>query len=86
MMANPVVVFCPMGEWTLVAQGISAGFVHCLNATIYLQTYRPTGGAAPTTDAEGAPMLPPGAIVSATDPIDVYVWTRGIPGSVRVDI
>jgi hypothetical protein len=89
-MANPVEVNCPANEWTLVAQNVTAGSIKRLltDPNKYLETYRMTGGDAPTGLSEGAEMFlgsNQDIILSAAG-IDVYIYTVGKAGKVRVDI
>jgi len=88
-MANPVTVACPAGQWTKVATNQTSGLVHIMNIEpdAYYQTYRDTGGAAPTdlSDAVVFGKTAPLAI-SASAGIDVYIWCVGAAGKVRVDL
>jgi hypothetical protein len=86
-MADPAVVDITKGSWEKVATDVLTGFVHILgfDAT-YLQTYRLTGGAAPTLQSEGAEMVRPGAPISSSVGIDVYIWALSADGKVRVDV
>ncbi len=54
-MSDPIFVDCPEGEWTKVATDVTSGQVHKVSKTpnVYSQTYRDTGGAAPTLDSDG---------------------------------
>lgn len=91
-MANPVFVNCPSGAWTKVATAISSGRIWRASTapSKYLHTYRDTGGAAPTASSEGMPIfvdteqdVEP---VSASAPIDLYIFPIGGAGRVRVDM
>lgn len=86
-MANPVIVPCPAGEWTKVATNVTSGQIHIKDTRpgVYLQTYRTSGEAAPTVQAEGVAIVGPSVPVQATAGIDVYIWPVGAAGSVRVD-
>ena len=86
-MADPVIVPCPAGAWTKVTTNVTAGIVHILKTDPdkYLQTYRDTGGAAPTDLSEAVPFDTP-LQISAAAGIDVYVQPIGAAGSVRVDL
>ena len=86
-MADPVIVPCPVGEWTLVALNKTTGVIHILSTAPdnYSQTYRDTGEAAPTSIDEGVPFNP-SLQISAAAGIDVYVWPQGEAGSVRADL
>jgi len=89
-MADPLIVACPAGAWTKIATNVTTGMVHkkLKGPNLYLQTYRDTGGAAPTTIAEGVPVFVGGesAEISASVAIDVYIYPVGAAGSVRVDV
>lgn len=89
-MADPVLIDCPAGEWTLIAENVVAGLVHRKKTAPsgYFQTYRTTGGTAPTEFEEGVPLFK-GEIVeeiSSVAHIDVYVWCTDKDGQVRVDL
>lgn len=86
-MADPVIVPCPGDEWTVVATNTTTGVIHILknDPDVYMQTYRDTGGTAPTTVAEGIPFDSP-LQISAAAAIDVYIRPKGKAGSVRVDL
>ena len=85
-MANPILVDCPAGQWTLVATNVVTGFIYTKQArsTIYMHTYRLTGEAAPTNRDEGVQFISVAPIV-ATQGIDVYIWAENDNGRVRVD-
>jgi len=90
-MADPAVVPCPADEWTKVATNVVQGLVTRLNSSpsVYKQTYRDTGGAAPTVlGIDAIPIFAEGISVpiSATAGIDVYIYPVGAAGSVRVDV
>lgn len=86
-MAIPVIVACPAETWTLVATNVTSGFVHILDESPakYYQTYRPTGGLAPTTKTEAVPFTTV-LQISASSGIDVYIMAVVSAGSVRVDL
>lgn len=89
-MADPAVVNCPKDTWVVVATAVKSGVIHKLNseASRYLQTYRDTGGAAPTDDADAADVFVncTSATISNTVDIDVYIKAVGKAGEVRVDL
>lgn len=90
-MADPVITAITEGEWVKVATNVLAGQVHRLSnvPNVYLQTYRLTGGAAPTLESEGVLAFQRGDVteqISASAAIDAYMWAKGGDGSVRVDI
>lgn len=86
-MADPVIVPCPVNAWTKVATNVKTGLVHILKTdpAVYKQTYRLTGGAAPTNDDGAVPFC--GQLeISSTDAIDVYIKAVLEDGNVRVDL
>lgn len=89
-MADPEGKDCPKGEWTKIATNVKTGGVWKFKNASYFQTYRDTGGAAPTTLAEGVPMFQ--GIDKNYEPIsyfpevDIYVWCKVFAGRVRVDL
>ena len=89
-MSNPVIISCSEGEWTKVATNVTTGNIRKISFTpeIYLQTYRLTGEAAPTLEDEGCRLFQDFVDegISATEGIDIYVWTKGEDGVVRVDL
>jgi len=89
-MANPLIVSCPVGAWTVVASGITAGTIYNMTPSReFMQTYRMAGDAAPSTNADGVfAFNDPGAplAISASDAIDVYLMAIDGVGSVRVDV
>ena len=86
-MADPAVVACPKDVWTKVATNVTSGAVHVLDTApnVYKQTYRDTGGAAPSDDTDAVNLIRPTDIISASSGIDVYIKPVGVAGSVRVD-
>ena len=89
-MANPVEVQCLAGAWTLVASNVTAGQIKRLDKRpgAYLETYRMTGGAAPTEQREGVPCFAgtDSVAIEASAGIDVYIMAVGSDGWVRVDL
>ena len=85
-MADPALVTCPADTWTLVASSVTEGYVYIKNTqpNTYLQTYRDAGNAAPTDDSTAEYMINPGAPISATAPIDVYIKAVATAGEVLV--
>ena len=92
-MATPTFVDLPADTWTKIATNISVGQVHLVNnsANVIRSTYvQPSGGAAPTTVAEGVPAFQEGtteqmASNSGTG-MDVYLRPESVASRVRVDI
>ena len=90
-MANPVIIECPAGVWTLVALNTTAGRIKMASTApnVYLETYRMTGGTAPTDQSEGVPAFPDDGVtaeISAAAPIDVYIMAVGKDGKIRADL
>ena len=89
-MANPEVIPCPKDDWTKIATNVTTGQVHKLlkDPGIYLFTYRDTGDAAPTDLSDAVPLFDEGnqVQISNISGIDIYVYTKGAAGSVRVDL
>lgn len=85
-MPNPAIVALTAGQWNLVATNVTTGIIHILDtSTQYQQTYRLTGGVAPTLQSEGAAFEWPGIPISSDAAIDVYVWPdKNV--NVRVDL
>lgn len=87
-MADPAIVACTADTWVKVATNVTTGFVWIADSApnVYVQTYRDTGGAAPTNDNDAVRMPSPGMPISASAGIDVYIKARKVAGSVRVDL
>ncbi|KPK96021.1 hypothetical protein AMJ80_02455 [bacterium SM23_31] len=91
-MADPVYVDCPADAWTKVATGITTGQLWRKKlGPVYLQTYRMTtnpANPAPTDQEDGVQIFTANnnIPISATAPIDVYIFPVGAAGRVRVDI
>lgn len=87
-MADPVIVACPADTWTKVATNQTSGFVHIKTGynRDWNQTYRDTGGSAPTDLSDAVKFLKPTEVINASAGIDVYVMPVGGAGSVRVDL
>jgi len=90
-MSNPAITYITKNKWNKVATNVTKGTIHRISETpsMYLQSYRETGGAAPTSFTEAVPMFskyPNEEEISATSAIDVYVSCRRRNGIVRVDI
>jgi len=89
-MNNPVVFECPKGTWVKIATGITNGTVYRLTAANkYIQTYRVTGDAAPTTKDDGAQLFgvedQNSARIICDTAADIYVMCVSQDGSVRID-
>ena len=88
-MSNPVIVSCPADIWTKVATNVTSGNLHKVYKTSrYLQTYRVTGGTAPTDETEGVPCFAESdsEVIQSSGGIDVYVLSLKYDGKVRVDV
>lgn len=89
-MANPAIVECTADTWVKAATAVKTGMIHRLTrkSATYLQTYRLTGGAVPTSINEGVEMFENSnsESISNTVDIDVYIYCIGVTGSVRVDV
>ncbi len=88
-MGNPQFVNCPADTWTKVATAIISGQLWKANTTpVYLQTYKLTGEAVPSSRDEGMKLFSDGdsESISSSEPIDIYVYAVGSAGRVRVDV
>jgi predicted nucleic acid-binding Zn ribbon protein len=86
-MPNPELVTCIQDEWTKVAEGVMAGFIHVMKKTAtYYYTYRMTGDPVPEDRSEAIPISEKSIEIAADAPIDVYLYTCRTSGLVRVDI
>lgn len=90
-MADPTFVNCTADTWVKVATSVTSGIIRRVytGPEKYLQTYRDTGGTAPTLETEGTPVFTKGetsAAIIADAPIDVYIWASVKDGRVRVDL
>jgi len=100
-MADPTVKDITQGQWEKVATAVTQGMISKLNWGFdYYQTYRDTGGSAPTAivatkvPQEAVPMFVdfPQDIVVSSAAIDIYICCfvkdNGYPeqGRVRVDV
>ena len=88
--ADPVFVDCPAGVWTKVATNVTAGNIGLTSgrSTMCNSTFKMTGGAAPTSGADGVPVfeLVSKIAISASAGIDVYIWCVSRAGRVSVDL
>lgn len=87
-MANPVIVACAADVWTKVATAVLTGNIWVKDKPSggMMQTYRLTGDPAPTLETESMPILDIGIAINNSVGIDVYIYSKGGSGSVRVDI
>ncbi|MCK5600652.1 hypothetical protein KAR91_02215 [Candidatus Pacearchaeota archaeon] len=89
-------VLIPANTWTKIATAVVKGFYYKKAETGgYFQTYRLTGGVAPVNP--GAGKVPEEGIgifldgktseeIGDSSPIDVYVYSLGSEGKLRVDV
>ena len=86
---NPLVVSCPEGVWTMVAENTQSASLHKLSVVpgLYKQTYRISGQAAPTDDADAIIIFDTDTshVFSHSPGIDIYIKAIGGDGSVRLD-
>jgi len=87
-MANPAAVACAADTWVKVATAVQSGFVSIKDNTPdgWVSTYKLTGEAAPSDDTTAVPMYLPGASISASVDIDVYIKAINKAGSVVVQV
>lgn len=101
-MADPALISCTQGEWTLIAENVISGYVRKPLAESnydYFWTSRDTGGAAPSDSDETDGNLAVKLFenndeepISSITPQDFYVWiTNATPadgsiGKIRVDL
>lgn len=89
-MANPTFIDCLEEVWIKVATNVTTGLIHKVDLSPYgyLQTYRDTGGAAPTLKSEGVPAFEKSRTeeISSVNNIDVYLYSLKDRGRVRVDL
>lgn len=90
MATTPTFVNIPKETWTLVANAVQSGVVNIIIPNIhgYMFYYKVDGEAAPTAtdDTLGVRFTGIQAVISADEDIDVYVWSWGQAGRVRVDL
>jgi hypothetical protein len=87
--ADPVLTAVAKDGWVKVATNVTTGQIHFRSTApnSCWQTYRDTGGAAPTLLSEGVRVQLGGSYtISAAAGIDVYIWCDGENGQVRVDL
>jgi len=87
-MADPILVACAKDAWTKVATNVTAGQIwkQTANVRVYLQTYRATGGAAPTDKTKAQPIAGQSILIDSPTGIDVYIQPVGEAADVRVDL
>ena len=85
-MSNPAIVVCPVNAWTKVATNVAAGVVYRITGRKLYQTYRVSGGAAPTDLTEAVDLVTPADAIESSQGIDVYIYSKDEAGSVRVDV
>jgi hypothetical protein len=69
-----------------VATAVTYGNVVITNnaPTMYLWTYRETGGVAPTVKGDGVSFSGPEIEINHSSAIDVYIWANTNTGEVEV--
>jgi hypothetical protein len=88
-MADPVILDLPADTWTVVATNKTSGLIHVKQSQSnvkFWQTYRATGGTAPTDLSDAILMNTPKEEISASTGIDVYVYPEGGTAKLRVDL
>ncbi len=86
-MANPILVPCPVDEWTKVATGVKKGQVEIKITTAdYIKTYKDTTDPAPTGLSIGTPFHELPAEIESSVEIDVYVYCLKRDGLVEVSV
>ena len=85
-MADPVVVPCAVNAWTKVITGLTAATIRIMkkDPSRYMWTYVATLGAAPTDFSDAVP-LTDNTPLSFGAAADVYVYSKGKAGEVRID-
>jgi hypothetical protein len=80
-------VDCPADTWTLVATAVQRGNIYVAKkGHTYLQAYKATGAPPPVDDSEGIPFIQPGQEIKAPVDTDIYLYSKGEDGKVRVDL
>lgn len=88
-LANPAKIPIPKDTWVKVAENVTSGAIYPLDSGAkYVQTIRDTGDTGPDADdfTEGKEIPWEGAIISDSQPRDVYVAALKQAGEVRVDL
>jgi len=92
-MANPVFIDCTEGEYTKVATGIITGFFWRIKADAeYFYTYRITEDPAPTLFDDSVRIFKDDdesdnvVELVFNELVDVYIWSVGGAGRLRVDV
>ena len=89
MSDNPLVVPCPKGVWTMVAENTQSATIHklSLEPSVYKQTYRISGRTAPTDDLDAIKIFETATshVFSHSPGIDVYIKAIGNDGKIRLD-
>jgi len=89
-MPNPVPTPCTANAWTKVADDVLNCTIHKFTKTpTYYHTYRVAGEAAPTAtppvSADSIEWKSDTLIVNFSYPVDIYLYSAGAAGAVRVD-
>lgn len=85
-MAAPAVISLTADTWTLVASNVTDGYVWVDNDdNTYYFNFVLTGGTAPSGfNKTERSLIGRNAIISHSEPIDVYVYRQGTDGDVMV--
>ncbi len=88
-MTAPSVHTITADTWVKVATNITTCVIWKMSSkpNVYMQTYRMTGGAAPTDLSDAVPIFQgiDYMTITAAAAIDVYIYAKNVNGKVRVD-
>lgn len=85
-MADPQIENLVADTWTLVAAGVTAGVIHIKKPGNYLHTYRVSPSVVPADLSDAISMESNSIAINAASAIDVYMYSSGASGQVRVDL
>jgi hypothetical protein len=89
MSNNPIYKDCPANVWTLVASGVTGGFLNRILSTPskYLWCYRKVRDPEPTDITEGITIFDRDDVQSlpVSTGLDIYIYPIGADGRVRLD-
>lgn len=86
-MGNPTVIPIAADTWVKIATAVQIGAVEIRNSgpDQYRHDFRVTGSAAPTNQATARSFDKSGTEnIASSIPIDVYIYSSGVAGSVLV--
>ena len=89
MAQDGLVVPCPAGVWTLVAEGVVQGSIYRGNISpVYIQDVKVAGEAAPVDNSNAAPIFKNSEVepIGSDAPVDVYVKAIRYDGAVTVHL